>query len=200
MDAQGTTVVAGLVTVSLAWLGADDRRARRTAPRIRLARSGGCAGAFGRPAGPTVIPAARVALPRRRRRPRGAPTPPGPLIDADDRSSGRPPKRAQSPRIPSNPKLSPRFQALVLETERDRRRSAAISKTTKASRMQGFLDDGARGTRTPDLLGAIQHPRCENAGEKCPVSSDFASRCVWPARVHWSWIAADCRRVRHSWR
>jgi hypothetical protein len=33
-----------------------------------------------------------------------------------------------------------------------------MPETTEAPRVQGFLDDGARGTRTPDLLGAIQFP------------------------------------------
>ena len=42
------------------------------------------------------------------------------------------------------------------EMERDHRRLQAILETTEAPRVQGFLDSGARGTRTPDLLGAIQ--------------------------------------------
>ena len=40
--------------------------------------------------------------------------------------------------------------------ERDHRRFLAIPETTEAPRVQGFLDSGARGTRTLDLLGAIQ--------------------------------------------
>src|SRR5215211_4797831 len=42
--------------------------------------------------------------------------------------------------------------------ERDHRRFARIPETAEARRVQGFLDNGARGTRTPDLLGAIQAP------------------------------------------
>jgi len=63
---------------------------------------------------------------------------------------------AESPWIHSNPQLSPRFQALVPEMERDDRRLRAIPQTTKAPRVQGVRRNGARGTRTPDLLGAIQ--------------------------------------------
>ena len=40
--------------------------------------------------------------------------------------------------------------------ERDHRRWPGIPETTEAPRVQGFLANGARGTRTPDLLGAIQ--------------------------------------------
>ena len=40
--------------------------------------------------------------------------------------------------------------------ERDHRRFAAIPETRDAPRVQGFLEHGAKGTRTPDLLGAIQ--------------------------------------------
>ena len=36
--------------------------------------------------------------------------------------------------------------------------------------------DGARGTRTPDLLGAIQALCFNNTSEKSAISSDFASR------------------------
>jgi hypothetical protein len=40
--------------------------------------------------------------------------------------------------------------------ERDHRPFLPIPETREAPRVQGFLEDGARGTRTPDLLGAIQ--------------------------------------------
>ena len=63
---------------------------------------------------------------------------------------------AESPWIHSNPQLSPRFQALVPETERDRGRSTAIPETTKPAHVQGVRSDGATRTRAPDLLRAIQ--------------------------------------------
>jgi hypothetical protein len=55
-----------------------------------------------------------------------------------------------------NLRRSPRSQALVPETERGPRRQASSTKTTKPLQVQGLHLDGARGTRTPDLLGAIQ--------------------------------------------
>ena len=42
------------------------------------------------------------------------------------------------------------------ETERNSRRFRAHPRTTEPPLTQGFRNDGARGTRTPDLLGAIQ--------------------------------------------
>ena len=51
------------------------------------------------------------------------------------------------------------------ELERDHRRPAAIPDTTEAPRVQGFSLHGARGTRTPDLLGAIQAVTRLNQGD-----------------------------------
>jgi len=99
----------------------------------------------------------------------GVGAPPGPPI----RTSATIAPAAQrsepeSPRIRGNPPLSPRFQALVPEMERDRRRFAAIPETTEAPAVQELRRSGARGTRTPDLLGAIQalarRNPCSHAG------------------------------------
>jgi hypothetical protein len=92
--------------------------------------------------------------------------------DAGDHSFGPAPKRA---RIAMNPRLSPRFQALVPEMERDHWRFQGIPQTTEAPRVQGFSLDGARETRTPDLLGAIQQLGAGNRAEK--------NRCCSLSRV-----------------
>jgi hypothetical protein len=63
---------------------------------------------------------------------------------------------AESPRIPAKPVTHLGIQALVPETERNSGRFRANPRTTEPPHMQGFRNDGARGTRTPDLLGAIQ--------------------------------------------
>jgi hypothetical protein len=81
-------------------------------------------------------------------RPRGAPTPPGPSIRTPATIAPRArPSEPKSPSIHGNPRLSPRFQALVPEMERDHRRFKAIPETTKPPHVQGHPRDGARGTR-----------------------------------------------------
>jgi hypothetical protein len=59
--------------------------------------------------------------------------------------------------IDNDPRLLPRFQALVPEMERQYRASATISAKKKDAAVQRLLEDGASRTRTGDLLGAI-HP------------------------------------------
>jgi hypothetical protein len=80
----------------------------------------------------------------------------------------------RSPRIPGNPGLSPRFQALVPEMEREHRRFRQRPETTKP-RMQGLRGDGARGTRTPDLLGAIQALCAQHRRRQTSISRHFRS-------------------------
>jgi hypothetical protein len=48
--------------------------------------------------------------------------------------------------------------------ERDHRRLAALPQTTKPLQVQGLRRSGARGTRTPDLLGAIQAAKLVDFG------------------------------------
>jgi hypothetical protein len=52
---------------------------------------------------------------------------------------------------PSNP-----FQALVPELRADIYGSRSIPSPQEAPRVQGSCPSGARGTRTPDLLGAMR--------------------------------------------
>src|SRR5215218_1616276 len=98
-------------------------------------------------------------------RPRGAPTPPGPPIRTPATiAPATRPSEPESPRIPGNPRLSPRIQALVPEMERDHWRCAATPETTKPPHVQELRRSGARGTRTPDLLGTIQDRRTTESG------------------------------------
>jgi hypothetical protein len=62
--------------------------------------------------------------------------------------AGRP-SEPESPRIHGNPRLSPRFQALVPETERDRGRSTAIPETRNPHTCRVFEAIELRGLEPP---------------------------------------------------
>jgi transposase InsO family protein len=71
-----------------------------------------------------------------------------------------PQPREPPPRRPSTRSVDTTASAAsstsTAEKERDHRRFPAIPQRTKPQHVQGLRNDGARGTRTPDLLGAIQ--------------------------------------------
>ena len=56
--------------------------------------------------------------------------------------------------------------------------------------------DGARGTRTPDLLGAIQRCVREILGQNWRISRNFVSRWICPPRRVSRGISADSRAIQ----
>ena len=73
--------------------------------------------------------------------------------------------RGCSYELARHPPSSSPFQALVPELRADICGSLSIPSTQEARRVQGSCSSGARGTRTPDLLGAIKRLR---KGRSCP--------------------------------
>src|SRR5437660_9431953 len=103
-------------------------------------------------------------------RPRGVPAPPGPpMWTAATIALAARRSESGSAAIHGDP----RFQALVPEMEGDHRRFRRRFETTEATHVQRLRTSGARGTRTPDLLGAIQ-PSCRAfRRSKLPISRGF---------------------------
>jgi hypothetical protein len=66
--------------------------------------------------------------------------------------------------------------------------------------LQIVQNHGARGTRTPDLLGAIHQLRARDRREKLTISRDFPMVTDGGGGRGSPLIAADPRGVRHSWR
>ena len=95
-------------------------------------------------------------------RPRGVPAPPGHLWTAATIALAGRPSEPESPRIHGNPRLSPRFQALVPETERDRGRSTAIPETRNPHTCRVFEAMELRGLEPPTSCVRSRRSRCQS--------------------------------------
>jgi hypothetical protein len=85
----------------------------------------------------------------------------------------------ESARVRGDRRLSPRFQALVPETER-RSAPSRRSPQTKRHRCAAPFRDGASRTRTGDLLGAIQARALRFPPKKGPICRSFARPSAAP--------------------
>jgi hypothetical protein len=133
-------------------------------------------------AGRTPHPASDAR--HRRRRPRRAPVQPrerpDELVGRDGQyvmpatiALARRPSESESPRIPSNRRLSPRFQALVPETERDHQRSRRSPKRRNPRACRGLEPSGARGDSNPRPPGCDPPLWARNRAEKYPICRVF---------------------------
>jgi hypothetical protein len=103
----------------------------------------------------------------------------------------------ESARIRGDRRLSPRFQALVPETER-RSAPSRRSPQTKRHRCAAPFRDGASRTRTGDLLGAIQARALRFPPKKVRICRSFARPSAAPLGAG----SCGCPRItlafRHS--
>jgi hypothetical protein len=97
---------------------------------------------------------------------------------------------------PTTKSLQIRYFACAVPAHRTAGPESQVNDKSPADR----ANHGARGTRTPDLLGAIHQLRAWNPRGKWPISRDFPRMPGERFQRGLPRIVDDTRGARHSWR